>query len=177
MQDEPQRLCRDHDRQLCLTSGEPQIDQIILANQLAIARAHIVFPRVLELERRVPEWLLRLATEAGVTDFQNKHGLALPAEVQQYYKSIRLICFLQEAWDVDVFLEDMQSHDLPEVRCLGGTPYVVIGYFAHSDTVCGTQLTGDHCYMYWEGIFGTQPGVTLAEWVHGAAVRALTPNG
>jgi hypothetical protein len=157
--------------------GGVLIDKVIAANQLALARAHIVFPRVLELEQCVPKWLLHLATEAGVTDFQDKHGLQLPTEVKQYYKSTRLICFLQEAWGVDVFLQDMRNKDdLPEIRNWCGMPHVVIGYFAHSDTECGAQLTGDRCCMYWEGVIDghPQPSVTLAEWVHGAAVLALT---
>ena len=38
------------------------MERIIIANELALARAHVAFPVVIELERRIPEWLIRLST-------------------------------------------------------------------------------------------------------------------
>jgi hypothetical protein len=81
------------------------IEQVLIANELALARAHVAFPVVTELERRMPEWLVRLATEAGVRGFEARYGLAMPGALCQYYRSARLICLLQAAWGVDVFLE------------------------------------------------------------------------
>src|SRR3954463_365258 len=82
-----------------------EIEQIIIANELALARAHVAFPVVIDLERRTPEWLTRLSTEPGVREFEAKYGLEMPTALRQYYKSTRLISLLQAAWGVDVFLE------------------------------------------------------------------------
>jgi hypothetical protein len=154
---------------------DPTIEELITAaNELALARAHLVFPIVLEVERRIPKWMVQLSSEAGFTEFERKHGVDLPDVLRRYYHSPRLICLLQAAWDVDVFLENMDRVDPPEIRMWNGRPHVVIGYFPHSDTVCGAELLGQQQYMYWEGYSeNRQPQYTLSEWVYGAASRLL----
>lgn len=150
------------------------MERIIIANELALARAHVAFPVVIELERRIPEWLIRLSTEPGVRQFEAKYGVEMPNTLRHYYKSTRLICLLQAAWGVDVFLEDMNNDDPPGLEYWNTKPHVVIGYFPHGDTLCGVELTGDHQYMYWEGFSeGREPDTTLSEWVCGAASRLL----
>ena len=152
------------------------MEQIIAANELALARAHVAFPFVLELERRMPGWLVRLSTEAGVREFEARHGLEMPGALRQYYKSTRLISLLQAAWGVDVFLEDpfIVNDDPPGLEYWDGKPHVVIGYFPHGDTLCGAELGGARPYMYWEGFSeGREPDMTLSEWVCGAASRLL----
>jgi hypothetical protein len=141
---------------------------------LALARAHVAFPAVIALERRLPEWLSRLSTESGVREFEAKHGLEMPDALRQYYRSTRLISLLQAAWGVDVFLENMDNDDPPGVAYWNRKPFVVVGYFPHADTLCGAELTGGHQYMYWEGFSeGRVPDTTLPEWVWGAASRLL----
>jgi hypothetical protein len=147
---------------------------MIIASELALARAHVVFPQVLELERRVPEWLIRLSTEPGVSEFEAKYGVVMPEVLRRYYKSTRLISLLQAAWGVDVFLGDMDNDDLPGLKYWNMTAHVVIGYFPDGDTVCGAELDGEHQHMYWEGFSeGREPDITLSEWVCGAAKRLL----
>lgn len=118
-----------------------------------------------------------MATPAGIETFERRHALRLPAVVQQYYRSPRLICLLQAAWsklNTDVFLEDLNDEALPPVRIWKGAPYLVIGQFPHSDTECGAELDGDDPYMYWEGVFNDlQPRVKFADWIYGLAKYLL----
>ena len=98
----------------------------------------------------------------------------MPDALRHYYRSTRLICLLQAAWGVDVFLEDSGSDDPPGLEYWDTKPHVVIGYYLHGDTLCGAELTGEHQHMYWEGFFaGREPDMTLSEWVCGAASRLL----
>ena len=153
-----------------------EMEQIIVANELALARAHVAFPAVVELERRIPGWLTRLSTEPGVREFEAKYGIEMPDALRHYYRSTRLISLLQAAWGVDVFLEDpfIGNDDPPGLEYWNGKPHVVIGYYPHGDTLCGAELTGEHAYMYWEGFSeGREPDTTLSEWVCGAARRLL----
>jgi hypothetical protein len=152
------------------------MDQMIIASKLALARAHVVFPQVLELERRIPGWLIRLSTEPGVSEFEAKYGVEMPDVLRRYYGSTRLISLLQAAWGVDVFLEGMENGDPPGLEHWNMRPHVVIGYFPDGDTVCGAELDGEHQYMYWEGFSeGREPDMTLSEWVWSAANRLLGP--
>ncbi len=132
---------------------------------------------MLSLEQQAPKWLLRVATPGGVADFECRHGLQLPETLQEYYRSLRLISLLQAAWDVlnmDLFLADLPDEDQPHVRTWRGRPYVVIGEFPHTGTVCGAELTGDDQHMYWEGVFlDRQPSITLPDWIHGVTMRLL----
>ena len=136
---------------------------------------------MLALEQQAPEWLLRMATPAGVADFERRHGLQLPDSLQEYYRSLRLISLLQAAWDVlnmDVYFSDVPDEDRPEIRTWRGKPHVVIGDFPYGGTVCGAELTGGDQYMHWDGDFvGGQPSITLADWIDGLIVRLLVDNG
>ena len=158
----------------CSAEEGSEIEKISIANELALARAHVAFPAVIELERRIPEWLIRLSTDAGVREFEAKHGLEMPSALRHYYKSTRLICLLQAAWSVDVFLEDMDNNDPPGLEYWNRKPHLVIGYYLPGDTTCGTELIGDHQYMYWEGFSERRElNITLSEWVCGAAHQLL----
>jgi hypothetical protein len=118
-----------------------------------------------------------MSTPAGVADFECRHSVRLPDALRKYYQWLRLICLLQAAWDVDVFLEGLESPDPPEVRSWNGKLHLVIGYFPHGDSVCGAELIGNNQCMYWEGFSeNRRPELTLADWVHGAAVRLLKDN-
>ena len=157
-----------------MTAEGAPIDQIIMANELALARAHIVFPFVIEVESRTPEWLIRLSTEAGVKAFEEKHRLEMPRTLRQFYKSARLISLLQAAWGVDVFLEGMDDDDPPGLMDWNSMPHIVIGYYPHGDSICAAEMIGERQLMFWEGVSVRQEQkVTLAEWVRGAAERLL----
>jgi hypothetical protein len=148
------------------------------ALDLAEARGYLRYPEVLALHNQVPDWFRALGSDAGVADFEARHGFRVPAAMRELYGCPPLACFLEATIDGEVFLADLATmidHPPPPVITWSAAAHLVFAFHNHSGMVFAAQLGADDPPVFCgfdgdpEPIAeeGRPPG-TFSEWVFAA---------
>jgi hypothetical protein len=123
------------------------------AIELAADRGYLAYPEVRELQRAVPDWLLRIADPGRLAGFEQRHAVVVPAAVREFYQWVPLACFLEACYP-EVFLsgyaEGCSPDELPPVIRWASGRYLVTGFHNHSGAVAAVaREAGDDPPEVW----------------------------
>jgi hypothetical protein len=145
------------------------------AIDLAHARGYLQCPEVLVAEAKLPDWFRLIGTREGIADFETRHAIQLPAALKEYYLYTPLACFLDAAFEGEIFLKFLApsgKEELPPIITWGDKPYLVFSYHLHSGMVFAAELGTDDplCYCGWDGDLEPyhdekRPPQKLSEWI------------
>lgn len=113
------------------------------AIEIAKDRGYFDYSEVVSLIHRIPDWLRRLETEAGINEFELRRDVKVPEALREFYANQQLVCFLQATLDSEVFLETYQQYpvdDLPSVVEWQDQHHLVFGFHGHSGMVATVRI-------------------------------------
>jgi len=98
------------------------------------------YPRVTDLLLQLPPWLRAVATPQGIAVLAIRRGIVIPQALRLYFACPAISSWLKAHAETDTFLNDGWFADPPPLVRWSETQFLVIGHFAHSDTVVAVEL-------------------------------------